>query len=91
MGTFKPLFAALVLAAAACTSTTTDTEEFRAGAVEADHVCAGACDHIYADGGWKVVLGHKHGPNCGHQLVNGRWVKKPAEPVDAKKVEPPKD
>ena len=84
--------AALLAATVGCSATAVETEEFRSGEVASDHVCVGACDHIYADGGWKVVLGHKHGPNCGHVLSNGKWVKqKPVEPADASKLDAPKD
>lgn len=43
--------------------------------VEDTHVCVGSCDHLYVDGGWYLVAGHRHGPNCGHYLVKGKWVK----------------
>ena len=83
---------AAVLAAAACAVTPVDGE-LRSGAAEPDHVCIDACDHIYADGGWKVILGHRHGPNCGHERVNGKWVKKPepAPPDGPDTIKKPND
>ena len=43
--------------------------------VEASHFCVDSCDHFYLDGVWYIETGHKHGYNCGHYLVNGKWGK----------------
>jgi len=56
------------------------------GAADSSHVCAGSCDHIFVDGGWKVVANHRHGPECGHVLVDGKWVK-----AVSKVADPPRD
>jgi len=64
--------------------------------VEESHRCIGACDHIFVEGGWRLVPNHKHGPDCGHYLVNGRWVVdkgevKPVEADDLKDKKPKQD
>lgn len=79
MGPIRTLLAAVVLAVAGCTVVPADPPESKRPGPAEDHICAGACDHIFVDGGWKLV-GHKHNPGCGHVLVNGRWVKAP-EPL----------
>ena len=87
MGKFRLAWAAAVLIAAACTIVPVEGER-PAGAVEDQHNCIDACDHIYADGGWLIIRNHRHGPNCGHVKVNGKWVKDSA-PTEAPKT--PKD
>lgn len=75
MRRFTLAMAAVVLAVTAgCSSVGVDTETTKREPVAHDHACIDACDHIYAEGGWRLVKGHRHGPNCGHALVNGRWV-----------------
>jgi hypothetical protein len=85
------LLLALVLAAVAGCSvhSAPPPQDRRRGAVQDDHVCIGACDHFFVDGGWVVEPGHRHGPDCGHQLVNGKWKK--VKPADKDEDERPPD
>jgi hypothetical protein len=64
--------------------------EKREESAAAGHTCVGACDHIFVDGGWRVIAGHRHGPGCGHALVDGKWVESEGDPEPGK-TPPPKD
>lgn len=77
MRRFHGTLAAVILAVTAgCAARSSPPPQARRSvAVEDAHVCIGACDHFFVDGGWYIETGHRHGPNCGHHLVNGRWKK----------------
>ena len=47
--------------------------------VEATHVCVATCDHYCVENVWYIEVGHKHGPDCGHVLVNGKWGQKDSD------------
>ena len=81
MGRFLSVLIAALVALGGCTVMPDDPpQDKRPGPAEQDmHTCVGACDHFYADGGWKLA-GHTHKEGCGHVLVNGRWVKAPPPP-----------
>jgi hypothetical protein len=78
-----------MITAAGCTVTPDDPPQTKrpGPAEEHDHSCTGACDHVYVDGGFRFA-GHKHGPGCGHALVNGRWVKAPEPATEEGKKDP---
>jgi hypothetical protein len=82
----RMIIAAAFLLAISMGCRSLSVEPERRETVGSDHVCIGACDHIYVQGGWRVVAGHKHGPNCGHELVNGKWVE--AKPADVPEETP---
>src|SRR5262245_9569029 len=48
------------------------------------HICTASCDHIFIDGIWYREVGHRHGPGCGHYLVNGKWGKHKGDDHDDK-------
>jgi hypothetical protein len=83
MTLIRTVLAGLVVFIAACQVVPVEGER-PAGATEAAHNCIDACDHIYADGGWLIIRGHRHGPNCGHVKVDGKWVKDTAPPEPLK-------
>lgn len=57
--------------------------QIRRADVARQHVCSGVCDHYCDDDGqWIVVRGHRHGPECGHHMISGRWVVARAIVVD---------
>ena len=80
--------AALLATLAACATVVPEPPPTQRTAVEDSHRCAGACDHIFVEGGWRIVPNHKHAPNCGHYLVDGKWV---SEKGDDKVIKPPPD
>jgi len=95
MRRFPCALAVLILAWAAGCIVAVE-EPGRRVVVEDTHVCVGSCDHLYVDGGWYMVAGHRHGPDCGHYLVKGKWVKqkgdgKPDEKDDPKDKHDKKD
>ena len=75
------LLTGLLLAGFAACTAVEEPNPSKKIAVDASHRCIGSCDHIFVEGGWRLVPNHKHGPNCGHYLVNGRWVKEKGEGV----------
>jgi hypothetical protein len=44
--------------------------------VEQGHLCTDGCSHYYGEGRWYATEGHCHGPDCGHVLRGGIWVRK---------------
>jgi hypothetical protein len=83
------LAAAVLAVSAGCAVSSSPPPRERPRGVEDSHTCIGACDHFFVDGGWVVEPGHKHGPNCGHHLINGKWKKD--KPADKDGDDRPKD
>lgn len=87
------LLAGLILSGLAACTAVSEPNPSKQIAVDDTHRCIGSCDHIFVEGGWRLVPNHKHGPDCGHYLVNGRWVNekgevKPPEEAGPKETKP---
>ena len=61
--------------AAACASPHHDKviPEGAAVIIHSDHIHTRYCGHYKFHDQWYYIPMHKHGVNCGHELVDGEW------------------
>lgn len=67
------LFSLLLLAAIACKSVP-PIPEGAAVRIKQDHYHTRYCGHYRFGEQWYFIPQHRHGVDCGHELVNGEWI-----------------
>lgn len=70
----RALFALLALSLVSACSSNPPIPEGAAVIIKESHYHTRYCGHYRFGNQWYFIAQHRHGVDCGHELVNGDWI-----------------
>jgi len=70
----RPLLALLLFPLVAACHHTPPRPEGAAVLIKDSHIHTRYCGHYRFGTQWYFISQHRHGVNCGHELVDGEWI-----------------